>query len=363
MTPDDPLIAALQPLVSRVRTDVTAIKKADGRQAWTREPLTPERLAKHLNGGPARGVSQIRAGQSVTMVGLLDFDSHRGETGWFTMLAAAREVMDSLVLLGGSPIAFRSSGGKGIHVYLLWDDPQDAYSVREWLKVALRASGYIAGTRGVKAGEIEVFPKQDSVPADGFGNQVVLPLAGASVPLLWDAEMDDWRIGVREDAVGMRWGLSAPVPVLQRPARAVAGAVDFPGAAELRELLTAIPNSGDKELGYDDWRSVVFAVHHETGGSDAGLALVHELSSRSGKYDPGFLDSRVWPYVDAYIRPAMEGLGVPFTVIERAEYATKDFWGGEDGKTILWLVSDDNFNRWQRSLLLKFELVDLPPRK
>lgn len=35
----------------------------------------------------------------------------------------------------------------------------------------------------------------------------------------------------------------------------------------------------------------------------------------------------------------------------------------EDGKTILWLVSDDNFNRWQRSLLLKFELVDLPPRK
>lgn len=34
----------------------------------------------------------------------------------------------------------------------------------------------------------------------------------------------------------------------------------------------------------------------------------------------------------------------------------------EDGRTILWLVSDDNFNRWQRSLLLKFELVDLPAR-
>lgn len=35
----------------------------------------------------------------------------------------------------------------------------------------------------------------------------------------------------------------------------------------------------------------------------------------------------------------------------------------EDGRTILWLVSDDNFNSWQRSLLLKFELVDLPPRR
>ena len=35
----------------------------------------------------------------------------------------------------------------------------------------------------------------------------------------------------------------------------------------------------------------------------------------------------------------------------------------EDGRTFLWLVSDDNFNRWQRSLLLRFELVDLPPRR
>ena len=28
----------------------------------------------------------------------------------------------------------------------------------------------------------------------------------------------------------------------------------------------------------------------------------------------------------------------------------------EDGRTFLWLVSDNNFNRWQRSLLLQFEL-------
>jgi hypothetical protein len=35
----------------------------------------------------------------------------------------------------------------------------------------------------------------------------------------------------------------------------------------------------------------------------------------------------------------------------------------EGGRTWLWLVSDDNFNNWQRSLLLQFELVDLPPRR
>ena len=32
-----------------------------------------------------------------------------------------------------------------------------------------------------------------------------------------------------------------------------------------------------------------------------------------------------------------------------------------DGRIYLWLVSDDNFQRWQRSLLVQFELVGLPP--
>lgn len=43
----------------------------------------------------------------------------------------------------------------------------------------------------------------------------------------------------------------------------------------------------------------------------------------------------VWPYVNTYIKPAMEALGIPFTAISRAKYATKDFWGGTDRKSIL----------------------------
>lgn len=42
-----------------------------------------------------------------------------------------------------------------------------------------------------------------------------------------------------------------------------------------------------------------------------------------------------WPYVETYIIPAMDSLGVPFTVIDRATYAAKDLWGGEDGETLL----------------------------
>lgn len=51
--------------------------------------------------------------------------------------------------------------------------------------------------------------------------------------------------------------------------------------------------------------------------------------------------SRVWPYVERYIIPAMESVGVPFTVIPRERYATREFWGGEDGKTTLLPVYSD----------------------
>lgn len=309
------LADALAPITSRVRTDITAIKTADGRQAWTKEPLTPERMARHLNGGPARGVCPIKAGESVTMVGLLDFDSHGGETAWPEMLAVAGGVMDVLEMLGAYPIAFKSSGGRGVHVYCLWEAPQDAYSVRKFLEGALGTVGLKSGVKGVIAGEVEIFPKQDTVPLDGNGSQFILPLAGASVPLeLCDlvgglVEADGGRAAV----LGMDWPLSHPVPVVVRPARdaggpggvagGVAGALACTGVSdELRAALDVLNIEDD--LDYDQWRNVVFALHHETGGSAEGLRLAHEVSARSMKYDPDFLDSRVWPYVRSQGRDA-----------------------------------------------------------
>lgn len=40
-------------------------------------------------------------------------------------------------------------------------------------------------------------------------------------------------------------------------------------------------------------------------------------------------------YFHAYIRPAMESLGVPVTVIDRNKYATKDLFGGDEGRSPL----------------------------
>ena len=184
---DELKIAALAPLVARVRTDVTAklTEREGGKKgvSWTRTALDAETLARHCNGGPARGVALIKPGESVTLVACLDFDSHRGEVEWPEMAVRAGRVHDALTLAWGmEPAAFRSTGGRGVHIWLMWDEPQDAYTVRSWLADVLASCGLKAGVGSLRAGEVEVFPKQNDVAVGGYGNQVFLPLAGASEP-------------------------------------------------------------------------------------------------------------------------------------------------------------------------------------
>lgn len=278
MTAHTELMAALEPLVQRVRTDVTATKGPKG-MGWTREALTPARLAKHLNGGPARGVCPIKAGESVTMVGLLDLDSHKGESTWEQMADAALQVVEALSKHGMEPVCFRSSGGNGIHIYVLWDAPQDAYSVRLALTNALADAGFSNGTGGVSRGQIEVFPKQDSVASDGFGNQFILPLAGKSEPLEPLLGMEPMG---KDAAIGMSWPVSRPVERVDRPARttAVTSVVE---RTLLDRALWAIPNEIDNR---DEWFRLMCA--YKEGGGDKEVA--RQWTMQHPSYDEGKFD-------------------------------------------------------------------------
>jgi predicted P-loop ATPase len=290
---NETLVAALAPIVSRVVTSHCWVKR-DGKMSHTRQKLTDAKLAHHVNGGPAYGAAQIEPGANTTLIALLDLDSHKGETPWPEMQAAALKIMAAMEQFGWRPIPFRSSGGAGLHIYLLWDAPQDAYSVRYGLRTALEMCGLRSGVAGVSRGEVEIFPKQNSVPADGFGNMFVLPLAGASVPL--DSfELDDMP---KDYAAEMDWPLSLPCPVVEReqPVAPTVGEVSIE-LDQIRAALDAIPNSGGDELDYEAWRNIIFALHHATSGSDDGLALAHEFSARSSKYAPDFLNERVWPHI------------------------------------------------------------------
>lgn len=170
------------PLVERMHRGHCWIKTPNGPRRIA-EPFTEFMLAEHAAGRKAYGLCPITPGTSTTRVACLDFDSHKGETDWHTMLAAAQEVIATARLFGLEGLPFRSSGGHGIHIYFLWDTAQDARSVRAMLRDVLQACGFKPGTKGVAAGEVELYPKQNSVSLDGYGSMVILPLAGDSAPL------------------------------------------------------------------------------------------------------------------------------------------------------------------------------------
>lgn len=292
----DCVAGGLRPLLLKFSQATHWLRNADGHPSHVKRPLSSASLVKHLNGGPYVGVGPIAPGESTTMVSVLDFDSHKGDTPWPDMQAAAQRVCAGLRERGANPIAFRSSGGRGIHLYCLWAEPQDAYSVRQWLRGALLLAGFVSGTAGVAQSQVEIFPKQDAVPPERYGSMVIAPLAGASVPLD-PFDLDDLP---RDYLVGMDWPMSAPVPVLEKPERATALApVGDADAAVLESALGAIKNEDGSALDYDQWRDVIFAIHHATAGADYGLELAHQFSARSSKYDPDFLDNRVWPYIDS----------------------------------------------------------------
>ena len=91
-------------------------------------------------------------------------------------------------------------------------------------------------------------------------------------------------IPLTKDAIlTLQWPMSSPVAIVPPAPKAERAAISS-DLNTLRDALNAIPNDTDP-LDYDNWRNVLFAIHHATNGSDEGLALAHEFSARSGKYD------------------------------------------------------------------------------
>ena len=127
-------ISLLSPLVSRVRTDVHWKKKKGAPPFMSKQALNDAYLTQHMNDGIARGVCPIKAGESTTRVAVLDLDSHKGETRWTDMWQLAGDISTDTAEHGVHAVPFASSGGKGIHLYFIWDEPQDAYSVRMFFK-------------------------------------------------------------------------------------------------------------------------------------------------------------------------------------------------------------------------------------
>ena len=292
-----PKLAAIKPIVDRVRRTDYWMKASDGPKHW-RKPLTDALLTNHASGEcVAVGACPIERGYSTTRLALLDLDSHKGESSWPEMSAAARRLIEAGAMAAIVFVPFRSTGGRGIHLYAIWDEEQDARSVRTALADLLTTCGFTDGTRGVKAGEAEIFPKQDSVPADGWGNMFILPGAGESVPLD-PVSLDEiaWK-----DVV---WSTSDPVPFVEPPKpRELAVSA---GPQQYEKVRSALFSIDPNTLDYDGWLRMVFATHASTEASDEGLALMHEWSAQFARYTPEETDKQ---WNAAKIKPGGIGWG------------------------------------------------------
>lgn len=84
----------------------------------------------------------------------------------------------------GAPVAIADSGNKGVHVYV-FTGSVTASSARAAAALVLESFGVFRAIRGknfwqhtesYKSFNIEIFPKQDHIDADAFGNLMRLPL-------------------------------------------------------------------------------------------------------------------------------------------------------------------------------------------
>ena len=268
---------ALDAITTRARTDRCAFKNRNGQTGWADGPLNATRINEHLTGQTGCGVGFITPGESTTRLALFDLDSHKGATPFAEMTATADRLCARLAAIGLCPVVFRSSGGAGLHIWLLWDAPQDAYSVRQALQGVLTAEGLREGAgAGIAGGQVEIFPKQNALTAYQNGNMAVLPLWGKSEMLI-----DEFGIGLepagRAAVVGFEWPLSDAVPYLVNttPERVKCDAVAPDSPDRVARALAAIPNATgggtDGATDHDEWRNLLFATHHASAGQEWGF--------------------------------------------------------------------------------------------
>lgn len=257
-----------------LHADHAKIIKKEG-QAWEtkREGVTKGEVQKHFTNGTKVGVPFIRQGESVTITAMLDLDDHDGAMEWSFMTELASNLMHHLASMGIYASPYRSGGGKGINLWMAWDEVQDAYSVRELLKEVIGEFGYGSGDGGVDNGEIEIFPKQNKVSAEGVGNCAAIPFRPLDLFTLEDTE--DF----------LPWESSTPVPTIERKENKDSEGIEL-SEEQIDEMLEFI----DPDLPYDEWKDVLMAIH-AAGGT---FEQAETWSKRGASYTEQGLTTRKW---------------------------------------------------------------------
>ena len=266
---EDAKLSYLSFLVEHGRSDVYAIRREDGKYFPKNERPARYVIERHLNSSPPIGLFLVSGDKARAAV--IDLDSHDGLLPDEDMVGTAMRIIAAAILLGLKVHAFRSGGGRGIHLWFIWEKPQNARHVRHMLRNMLASVGLRDGTSGVARGEVEIFPKQDRVSPGKLGNLIALP--GARESTLLDGETLDpveWEAVDIHDVI-LRY--SGPVPEVADEERVAEAFERLEGDEDLvRAALRHIPADS-----YLTWVRIGLAVKNTFG--DDGFAIFDEWSA------------------------------------------------------------------------------------
>lgn len=195
------------------------IKGEPGRIGYKKQvgDLTVAEIARHRSAsGPHLGIYAMSPGET-TRLAVFDLDDHEGTLDPAVMHNAAADILTRLRVMSCNPLVFRSGRGKGMHIWLLWQEPQAAALVRKWMAAVLADVELMVGNAGgLAAGKVELFPASDRVT--DVGSLIALPLGRQSIALAPDtlAPIGSWSIRHSPDAekLGLMWAARDALRVL-----------------------------------------------------------------------------------------------------------------------------------------------------
>jgi primase-like protein/bifunctional DNA primase/polymerase-like protein/AAA domain-containing protein len=138
----------------------------------------------------------------------------------------------------------------------------------------------------------DTYVKQDSHDTKKFPNRIdvrtghsliILPPSGPRKIKVCNVDHLDQLQAVNQDfidVVAIHNGRDVPRPHIKQESTAEVTHISNHTQAEIRAYLDHI----DPDGGYEDWRNVGMALHHEFEGNDIGLDIFDEWSSKGDKY-------------------------------------------------------------------------------
>jgi hypothetical protein len=317
MTAPDPIADFLFEVAKLGRSDAFAKRLTHGPYHPLSRQVTLGDVTNHLSNRQPIGIYLVEGRHS--RIAAIDLDDHDGDGDRAKMIAAATRLYEAALEHGLRPFVVRSGGGKGIHLFVLFRNKQEARLIRALLRTLLGQIGLAEGTGGVDKGQAEIFPKQNEVAEGGLGNLIALPFARSSLPLdpssMEPVLLADFSIPPFEEL------LSPDLAGTDEAEPARPNHMAKPMSGDAREVESALNrlNADDYSL----WIIIGFALKHAFG--DEGYAIWLAWSEKSVKF-PGEAKSRKkW---DGFSPLGQVGLG---TIFHHAQAAG---WNGPSNPLI-----------------------------